>query len=144
MLKPIFKNILLLSLILLAFGCSMNTSIKGEFLLENNFRLVKEFENDEQCSDDERWFLFASAFSTHVDETYELSLEYKNGEKKEFNGEYKIYVGSKGHSGNGYFIFDNKKLDLVFVNSYFLVFELPVEYNPAGFGAIRELHFQRW
>jgi len=144
MLKSVFKRIAFLLFAVLISGCSMETSIKGEFLLDNNFKMVKEFENEEQCSDENRWFLFASTFAMHSDKTYELTLQYKNGDKKEFKGEYKIYVGSEGHSGEGYFTLDSNKLDIIFQRSYFLIFELPVEYNPSGNETIRVLHFQRW
>ena len=144
MLKSVFKGITFLLFATLISGCTMETSIKGEFLLDNNFKMVKEFENEEQCSDENRWFLFASTFTMHSDKTYELTLKYKNGEKKEFKGEYKIYVGSEGHSGEGYFTLDGNRLDIIFQRSYFLIFELPVEYNPPGNETIRVLHFQRW
>ena len=125
-------------------GCSFKTNIKGEFLLENSFKMVKEFDNDMQCSDGDRWFLFASTFITHFDETYELTLQYKNGGTKEFKGEYKIYVGSKGHSGEGYITMSENKIDIIFQASYFLIFELPIEYNPIGYDSSHVLHFQRW
>lgn len=144
MMKSIFNKILIFSLAALATSCSLETNIKGEFLLENNFKMVKEFENDEQCSEDDRWFLFASTFTTHSDETYELILRYKNGDTKEFKGNYKIYVGSEGHSGDGYFNLEDEKLDISFQKSYFLIFELPAEYNPSGYETSRVLYFQRW
>ena len=144
MLKSLFRKIILLPFIILISGCTLETNIKAEFLLENNFKMVKEFENGNECLDEERWFLFVSTFSTHSDESYELTLQYKNGDNKKFNGQYKIYVGNEGHSGEGYFIFNENKINITFQNSYFLIFELPVEYNPSGCEQTRELHFQRW
>lgn len=142
--KLVFNLTSLFPLIIFLSSCSLKTSIKGEFLFENKFKAVKEFENSERCSDADRWFSSNSFFVAHSDETYDLTLQYKSGEEKEFRGEYKISVGNEGHSGEGYFILEGTKIDLIFEKSYFLIFELPIKYNPLGCTTIRILYFQRW
>jgi|BioPla2DNA2_1021312.scaffolds.fasta_scaffold54640_2 hypothetical protein len=143
MYKLKFKLVLLCFLTLTS-SCSLKTSIKGEFLLENSYRLIKEFIEGVECSAEESLFLTTSKLYVHKDETFDLSLKYKTEQTLELNGTYKLYVGDVGHSGDGYIVIDGIEIPLTFENSYFLIFDLPTKYNYGNNNEIHTLRFQRW
>lgn len=130
---------------ILLTGCSLKTNVQGEFLLENNFKLVKEIENEIECPDEDKWFNFATT-KIHLssDEFFSMKLNYLDGNTKEIEGTYKLYVTSVGHSGAGYFEFLDETVSLEFQKSYNLVFDLPTALNPSQEKSIRTLIFQRW
>ena len=125
-------------------SCTVSTKIEGYFLLESNFKIVKEYVGDDVVETD-KWFeRLSSTLSVHADKTYTLDLLFKNDTHYYFEGTYSIKVGKEGHSGSGYFNLNNKEVPLIFFESYFLIFDLPEEYVPDGYDVTRTLYFQRW
>lgn len=141
--KSVFRSLTFIVAFSLT-GCALETSIRGEFLLENTFKMVKEFENGEPCQENDRWFVFRSSLNVHSDQTFEMSLIYNDSKEKTFEGQYRLFVGSNGQSGKGYFFLADEKITLTFEDSYFLYFDLPSQYNPEGSSVTRTLYFQRW
>lgn len=141
--KILIKIPLVLSPLIL-IGCNFNSSLKGEMLLENRYKLTREFEGDVQVAEEDRWFKPTYCYS-YKTEKYDMTLQYVDSlQPMKFSGDYKLYVQYPGHSGKGWIIFDGQKLDLEFKNSYFFIFKLPTKFNPAGKQTVRTLHFQRW
>ena len=126
-------------------SCSLETTMEGEFLLDKRYKLVKEFKGEAECSITEMVFALNSYFYCYADETYNLVLNRNDGTQMEMNGNYRIVVGEEGHSGEGYFTFEEKTFELTFKESYFLIFSIQASGAPdEGAADVRTLYFQWW
>ena len=140
------KSSIIITPLLCLCSCSATTRIDGYFLLDNNFKIVKEYMGEELVETEaDQWFeKLSSILSVRKDKSYTLELLFKDNTRYYFEGTYCLKVGKEGHSGSGYFLLNNREVPLVFSKSYFLIFDLPMEYVPNGYGTTRTLYFQRW
>ena len=125
-------------------GCTAKTTIKGYVRFNNQYHLVKEYENGEEVSTEDRWFAVnRSDLYVYPDYSYKLVLVFQDMERVEKTGNYLIQVDSSGTSGTGYIVIEGAKRDMTFVKHYFLIFSLN-NYQDETSDIERTLYFQRW
>lgn len=126
-------------------GCNFKSKTEGVFLFEFRLKNRREF-IDEQEVEQAKMFMpyLQSTIYLHENLNFEIELHFNDGETFTSSGTYKIVVNDKmGKSGSGFLFLGDLKINVDFINSYFINFRIPESIHEDT-EENRIIQFQRW
>ena len=138
-----FKLLTLLILLLLT-SCTLTTKNEGRIVVNDTYTFAEEYEGDDRIPVDQEWISKDNSTITLLDDfTISINLTFKSGNTINETGEYFLYVGEYGESGDGYLILGEEKLNLTFMSKYWIAMKIWPKWDDKNPDTFRIARFSR-